>query len=331
MAEEAVDLRETALHPRHCARLVGHGSAFSLFERAFHSGKPHHAWLISGPVGIGKASFAYAMAKKVLATGAGHERALSWLAARSHPDLHVLELAVSDAKSGKLRSEISVEDVHAFTDFFGRTAAHGGWRVGIVDCADDLNREGANALLKLVEEPPSNSLIFIVNNQPGKLPRTLRSRCLRMPLSPLTTDEVDAVFSGLPLEERPEGRALIEATALSRGSPGRALGLLNSAGAEAYRAFLSAQRLDAGTRHNISGRFSNKATLVTDYLVFMDLLQGWVGDRAAAEAASPGGLAMAQLGSSLIQRRAEVEGFNLDRRVAVLDTLAAVQDALMAA
>lgn len=331
MAEETTDPRETPLHPRFCRRLVGHEAAIDQFERAFNAGKPHHAWLFSGPKGIGKASLAHMLARSVLSAAADSARTASWLAARAHPDFHVLELSVSDAKTGRLKSEISVEDVHAFTGFFGRTSSQGGWRVGLVDCADDLNREGANALLKLVEEPPERSLIFIVSHEPGRLLRTLRSRCLRLPLKRLTAGQVEDVLSRLPLEERPAENEARNAAELCGGSPGRALELLQSTGARAFRAMIAARQLDAATRHGISALFANKATVNSDYRVFMDLVLGWAGDRALSTPVSNSGLEMARLSSALLRRRGEVEGYNLDRRTAVLEALISIQDALKAA
>jgi DNA polymerase-3 subunit delta' len=331
VADETGDPRETPLHPRHCKRVIGHDEAAATFEKPFRAGALHHAWLITGPKGIGKASLAYSLAKTVLSHGADSQRTVSWISARSHPDLHVLERAVSDAKTGKLKSEVAVDDVHAFTGFFARTSGQGGWRVGLVDCADDLNKEGANALLKLVEEPPPRALIFIVNHEPGRVLRTLRSRCLRLPLKPLTVAQVVDVLAQLPLENPPAHEAVKDAAELCRGSPGRALELLDSVGVNAYRAMLSTGQLDAPARYRISSLFANRATVDADYRVFTDLVLGWAGDKAVSTPSTGQGLAMAQLSAELLRRRREVEGFNLDRRMAVLEVLASIQDALKAA
>lgn len=331
MAEETSDPRETPLHPRLCRRLVGHEAASDQFERAFRAGTPHHAWLLSGAKGIGKASLAHMLTRRVLSVGTDSARTASWLAVRSHPDFRVLELSVSDTNTGKLKSEISVEDVHSFTGFFGRTSGQGSWRVGLVDCADDLNRESANALLKLVEEPPERSLIFIINHEPGRMLRTLRSRCLRLPLKRLSAGQVVECLFELPLEEKLAEEEAKNAAELCDGSPGRALELLQSTGAQAFRAMTAARQLDAATRHSIGALFSNKATLNSDYRVFMDLALRWVWDRALGMPASRSGLEMAQLSSALLRRRGEVESYNLDRRTAVLDALSSIQDALKAA
>jgi DNA polymerase-3 subunit delta' len=331
MADTAADPRETAWHPRHCRQVIGHDKAIAQFRRAFESGKPHHAWLISGPTGIGKASLAYQLAREILSDAPMTERAKAWLSARSHPDLHILELAVSDPKSGKLKSEIAVDDARAFADHYSRSAGQGGWRIGIVDCADQLNRAAANALLKLVEEPPDKALIFLVNHASGRLLPTLRSRCVRLAVEPLPAAAVEGIIKGLPLEDRPTDQEFAQAAVLSGGSPGRAVQLLKSAGAKAFLAFASARTLDAHTMHEVSGHFHNRATINSDYLMFMDLLQAWTAEKAVAAAPSRAGLSMATLSSELSRGRAETEGYNLDRRVAVLEALAALQNALMEA
>jgi DNA polymerase-3 subunit delta' len=331
MADDTGDPRETPLHPRHCNRVIGHDEASATFEKPFRIGALHHAWLITGPRGIGKASLAYSLARTVLSQSADAVRTASWIAARSHPDLYVLERAVSDAKTGKLRSEVAVDDVHSFTGSFSRTSGKGGWRVGIVDCADDLNKEGANALLKLVEEPPPRALIFIVSHEPGRVLPTLRSRCLRLALKPLTVTQVIDVLSQLPLETPLAQAAVKDASGLCRGSPGRALELLDSVGVDAYQAMLSAAQLDAQTRQKISSLFASRTTVDSDYRIFTDLVLGWVGDKAISTPSTNQGLAMAQLSTELLRRQREIEGFNLNRRTAILEVLNSIRDALKVA
>lgn len=170
MAEASDDPREVPWHPRFAKAVTGHDHAIALFERELTAGKPHHAWLLHGPKGIGKATLAYHLANGVLANGKP-DQARRWIEGRAHPDLFVLERQLNDSKPRKLKTEISVDDARGLSGFLNRTSSSG-WRVAIVDAVDDLNAESANALLKLVEEPPDRALIFLINHVPGRTMRT---------------------------------------------------------------------------------------------------------------------------------------------------------------
>jgi DNA polymerase III subunit delta' len=327
LAEETVDPREVAWHPRICPQVVGHDHARASFVAAFDAGKPHHAWMITGPQGIGKASFAYALARHVLSQSMPADQVDRWVRARAHPDLAVLERSLNDAKPRKLRAEISVEDVRSFIDVFSRTSGGGGWRIGLVDAADDLNTESANALLKLVEEPPAKALIFLLCHAPGKLLRTLRSRCRKLPLGALTQQETLLILNGLPLEPPVESQELERTSAISQGRPGFALQLLQNQGAKAFQLFGAAKRLDASTRNAIGQHFASRATAPQDFQVFMDLLMDWLAKRTASTLDTD----MAALHAELLRQQAISDGYNLDRRSAVMDALARIDDALKAA
>ncbi|MFO1089991.1 MAG: DNA polymerase III subunit delta' [Hyphomicrobiales bacterium] len=190
---DEADPRETADHPRLQERLIGHHAAERTFLDAWVSGRLHHAWMIAGPKGIGKATFAFRIAKFLLAhpvPGATRpadlsvspdETAVHLVHARSHPDLFVLQRAFDTAKE-KLKQDISVDDVRLVTEFFSKTSAFEGWRVVIVDAVDDLNNASANALLKILEEPPKRALFLLVAHAPGQALRTIRSRCRMLPM-----------------------------------------------------------------------------------------------------------------------------------------------------
>ncbi len=328
MSDENEDPREVAWHPRFATSLVGHDAAFDGFKSSFASGRPHHAWLISGPTGIGKATFAYAVARHVLAQTMDAQQVERWVHARAHPDLVLLERTLNDAKpKKKLRAEIAVDDVRRFIDFFGRTSGGGGWRVGLVDSADDLNAESANALLKLVEEPPSKTLILLVCHAPGKLLRTLRSRCLRLPMSALSTEQTQTVLQNLPIDPAPDEKRLLEAASISGGSPGLSLQLVSSEGAKAFHSFVTAKRLDAPLRSSIGQHFASRALAVQDFEIFMGLLLDWVAQRANSQGIN----SLSVLHAELAKQQAVVSGYNLDRRTAVMDALAQLDHALKAA
>ena len=236
MSAESEDAPATPLTTLH---LFGHGPAERSFLEAWTAGRLHHAWLLTGPRGVGKATLAYRMARFVL-SGVGAEagadglfgsaapasldvdpenHAARLMAAGSHPGLKVLERIQND--KGKLAKEISVDQVRALIPFLGTTPADGGWRVVIVDAADDMNRAAANALLKMLEEPPVRTLFVLVSHAPGRLLPTIRSRCRRLVLAPLEPASVHAALRSV----RPDlATAEIERLVpIAQGCPGRAL------------------------------------------------------------------------------------------------------------
>jgi DNA polymerase-3 subunit delta' len=205
------DVYDGAPHPRFATRLVGHRAAEAEMLNAYRGGRLAHAWMIYGREGIGKATLAWRFARFALAypdpaspeartardlsVPEGHPAARQ-LAAMAHPDFSLMRRAW-DAKTKKMFTELRVDDVRAGQGVFRMASAFGGWRVVIVDAADDLNRNAANALLKMIEEPPARSLILIVAHRPGVLPPTIRSRCRRLLLEGLSTDEIAEVVRGL--------------------------------------------------------------------------------------------------------------------------------------
>ena len=226
-------------HPRETFALVGQGDALRRAARALRSGRPPSAWLITGAPGVGKATLAYRIARYLLAydaTDAGPEDlsvpadhpATRQVAAQSHPGLLVLKRAVNP-KTGKLMTVLSVDEVRRLADFFGMTSGAGGWRVAIIDTADDMNDNAANALLKMLEEPPANAMLLVLSNTPGRLLPTIRSRCQRLDLRPLD----DAVLEDALKRYLPESAAAERASLarLSGGSIGAALTLATGDGA----------------------------------------------------------------------------------------------------
>ncbi len=257
MSEETIleaDRLEGAPHPREHGVLVGHAEAEASVLRAWQSGRLPHAFLIGGPEGIGKATLAYRIARFVLAHPAPDKKPRKNLAveedhpvsrqvaALSHPDLLVLRRVLND-ESGKLRTEIRVDDVRRIVSFFGSTAAFGGYRVCVVDSIEEMNAAGLNSLLKLVEEPPAKSIFLLISNTPGRVMATIRSRCQRMRLNPLSAEEVSQAVTALAARMPELSRAQIpEAAAASGGSVRRALELLLGEGLEVRS--LSAEMLE---------------------------------------------------------------------------------------
>src|SRR6204780_337245 len=194
--------------PRANPNLLGHADAERTLLEAMRSGRMHHAWLITGAEGIGKATLAFRFARRLL-SGQGAPDSLYLdpsnpvfrrIAAGGHADLVTIERVINE-KTKRLKRDIAVEDVRKINAFMALTPAEGGWRVAIVDGAEDLNQASANALLKILEEPPPRAVLILVCSAPGRLLPTIRSRCRRLRLSPLT-DAGMTTLLGMYLPER---------------------------------------------------------------------------------------------------------------------------------
>ena len=210
--------------------LYGQSGAGQALSHAWRSERMPHAWLLTGPPGIGKATLARGFAQAVLSRAAVPGREIEAVAIDgygTHADLLVVARS-SDERRERLRSEIVLEDVRPIREFLQRTAASGGWRVVLVDDAERLNRNAANALLKLIEAPPSRVLILLICAAPGRLPGTIRSRCRQLRLDPLDDEAMDQVLQRRLPELRDAERGTL--VRLSDGSPGRALSLATGEG-----------------------------------------------------------------------------------------------------
>jgi DNA polymerase-3 subunit delta' len=212
--------------------IVGQDRAVELFSSAWKSRKLHHAWLLAGPKGVGKASFAHAAARRVLAEAAGQAFDLPSLEtpddhpivrlieAGSHPDMRWLGRLTNET-TGNLARNISVDQVRSLGEFMALTAGLSPWRVAVIDAADDLERSAANALLKMLEEPPLNTLFFLVGHAPGRLLPTIRSRCRRLEFTTLDDDAMTSILAqqapDLDVAERKR------TIAMSGGSAARAI------------------------------------------------------------------------------------------------------------
>ena len=305
--------------------LLGQAEAERTLARAWQSSRLHHAWLLTGPSGIGKATLALRFATAILA--GTDPQAARRVVAGTHADLLVVARAM-DEKRQRLRAEIVLDDVRPIGAFLHRTAAEGGWRVVIVDDAEHLNRHAANALLKLLEEPPGRALLLLVCSAPGRLLPTLRSRCRSLRLLPLDDATMHAALAQLlPALTEAERQILVD---LSEGSPGRALALAADDGVALsglVRDVLSQHRQRpalwpyelADTVLRRDSGFSTfigllSATISTT--IRSAVRRGGAADAPLLHSRSPD--AWAGICEELVRLRGETESLNLDKRQALL-------------
>lgn len=356
--------------PRQNPDLVGHERAEAVLLEAWRSERLPHAWLICGPRGIGKATLAFRFARFVLAQGAadggglfgGGEAAgpeslyvdpvlpvFRRVAAGGHADMVTLERGY-EREGGRLRNSVVIDDVRKAGRFMALTAGEGGWRVVVVDAADDLNVNAANALLKLLEEPPARALVLLVSHAPGRLAATIRSRCCRLALRPLAEDTVAALLARhAPTLGAADAAALAR---LAEGSIGRALGLAEADGLALYRELIALVAplpgVDIPALHKLADRLA-RPDAEAAYRTTIDLLTWWLarmvragvpGPAHAADAveAAPGeseiarrlrGLAgldrWAEVWEKIGRMAAQADGLNLDRKQVVLNAFHALE------
>ncbi len=344
---EESDRLPGAPHPRETVALFGQAAAETAFLEAGATGRLHHAWAITGPAGVGKATLAWRIARQLIAGGtaptldmAPDHPVFRQVAALGSPQLFLCRRPWDD-KGERLRTAITVDEVRALKSFFQLSAAEGGHRVAIVDAADELNTAAANALLKVLEEPPTGAVLLLVCHRPGALLPTLRSRCRELRCRPLAPDPLARALAaaGAPLDPA-DAPAL---AALAGGSVGTAFGLIAGDGLARYAEIvelLATAPLDrrraialAGT---VTGRAAAPRYALTLELVRLALTRlalagatGGVAPVSEAEAALHARLASlpvqgrlwATLVPELTGRAAHARAVNLDPAQVILDTL----------
>lgn len=349
-----------APHPRETAELFGQDAAQTKFLDAFNTGRLHHGWLITGPRGVGKATFAWRAARFLLAqpkddgglfgappppTGLNlppDHPVMRRTMALAEPGLFLLRRAWREKPApARLQTVITVDEVRRLKEFFSLTSADGGRRVVIVDSADELNINAANALLKFLEEPPADTTIFLVSHQPARLLPTIRSRCRALPLAPLPPADLARALSQLGLESA-NSQALAE---LCGGSVGEAVQLAQQDGLQVYAAlvglFSAAPQFDRTAAHALATTAVGKAgearfDLLTRLIgLFLSrVAQTGAGNPPAQEAASGEAAALARLCPNVTAARHWAEtaqeitaklqrgrAVNLDPAALILDTI----------
>lgn len=297
MVDEATDTE----HPRFSANLFGHEGAERLFLEAVNQNRIHHGWLITGPKGIGKATFAWRIAKFLLANNPGDDANAEGLfgedlppveyetlsldeddptgrrvEAGGHGGISVVERSVNES-TGKLRNDIVINDIRKLSGFFSQTASEGGWRVAIIDAADEMNVSAANALLKMLEEPPEKSILLLIAHSPGRLLPTIKSRCRQLALKPLPDDSVRAVLAARFPEIGSDD--LNAAAVMAAGAPGKAIELIGRAGIDLYRELASLlvalPSVDMPRVHALAAKLG-AAKADGEYRMFSEMLQSWL-------------------------------------------------------
>jgi DNA polymerase-3 subunit delta' len=271
--------------------IAGHDKAVGQFRSAWDSRALHHAWLLAGPRGVGKAHFARVAAKRILAQAAGPQFEASGLgtpddhpiakliAAGSHPDMRWLERLEKEKGDGLAR-DITVKQVRELGEFMGMTSALSPWRVAVIDSMDELNREASNALLKMLEEPPPNTIFFLISHAPGRLLPTIRSRCRRVQFEALGDDAMTSILEReLPDTPAAERQRLIP---LAGGSVGRSLAFASLDLGPLERDALVILRQgdpDNSKRSDLAGQLARKAA-AERYSAFLELLPSLVAREA---------------------------------------------------
>jgi DNA polymerase-3 subunit delta' len=351
MADEFVrlDAIEGWPPPEAQPQWFGASATESALLDAYRGGRMHHAWLLGGLKGIGKATLAYRFARFALAHPDPSSAAVAnattlaipedspafrKVAGRAHPNLLAMERPWDD-KNKRYKTELAVDEIRRTVGFFGSTGGEGGWRIAIVDPADDMNPSAANALLKVLEEPPSRSLFFVISHTPGRLLPTIRSRCRRLDLAPLASATIaGAIRDNGSITANDED--ILLAAELAAGSLRRAILLLEEGGIDTYRAFArfaaTVGEPDITAMHVLADAVSRRGANDA-YEGFLDTVRAWLGRRVRGEPepapeATPGAAVAAvplarwaEVWEKVAQSSTEADDLNLDRKQVVLSIL----------
>jgi len=343
MTTERSGVLDGAIAPAENGKLFGHAEAEAFLAQSYKSGKGHHAILIEGPEGIGKATLAFRFANHVLRHPEPTEAPESLAdpdpasmttrqlaSGASHNLLHLTRPI--DEKTGRAKGAITVDEVRRAGKFFGQTSGTGNWRIVIVDPADDLNRNAANAILKILEEPPRRSLFLVLTHAPGKLLPTIRSRCLPLRLKPLEAEPMRQALAHLGYDLG--GASGDQILAAAGGSVAEALKLINYGGLDIAAAF---EEVLAGQGPAVRKQMHKLADVLsakdseTIFDFFSSLLTGRVM-QLARDAALAGDIAsadrFARLSSEFAGRLSLSDAYNLDRKQTILSLLDDLRDAL---
>lgn len=340
-----VDALEGLPLPRQRGDLIGQAKAEHTLLDAYRSGRIHHGWILGGPKGCGKATLAFRFARFVLAHAdprspeVTNARDLSVspdhpvfrrVAAGAHADLLHMRRPWDD-KNKRFKTELPVDVVRDTVSFFGSTAGEGGWRIAIVDATDDMNSNAANALLKILEEPPPRSLFLVVSHSPGRLLPTIRSRCRRLDLAPLAPHAIAEALDAFGVEG--DARAFAAAAELADGSLRRALVLMAADGVRLWRdletMLAKAPAIDMRAAHAFADRVAARGA-DDAFDIAVDFMTEIAGRRAREDLTIrglQGAAKWAEAHDEIGRIVARSDALNLDRKAAILACLRTLAEA----
>ena len=331
----------------HDGHFIGHDAIEAGFLDAYRSGRMPHAWILAGLEGIGKAGFALRAARFLLANpdassaAVRHAHSLDVspdnpaarrVAARAHTDLFFLE-SESDGEKKTKSGAIPVEDVRKMLGFFSSTAGEGGWKIAIIDSLDDLKSSAANALLKMLEEPPPRSLFLMVSHNPGRLLPTIRSRCHMVRFKPLSESEIVTALS--PYSSVTDQKLLSDAARRGGGSVKRAMTYLDAERmAMVHDIETTLARLpDLDRKHLLAmaDHFAKKDG-AESFALFIETVDEWIAStcRADAQSGHHALRALAELWEKFTVNARMTDIYNLDRRPFFITMMNDLADAMKA-
>ncbi len=346
------DINISEITPKNNSYLLGHTEAEEMFLQAWKNNSLHNSWLISGIEGIGKATLAYKFARFLLSADNAKKESYTSLdispsspvfkqvVGNSHPDLKIIErdytdtdrrkiikainegeqLSSDEMKGLKKSAFIRVDDVRTINDFLSKRSGNDGWRIVIIDSIDDMNPASANAVLKILEEPPYKTLMLLISHNPNKLLPTIKSRCAKLQLKPLDDNQVASLLR----RYRPElnEAAVKKITKISSGSIGKALNYVDNDAVTRYdnlcgillsgKNFKIAQVMD----------FASEASSSEDnYYLTQELILKFMSENIKDSGRI---VEFAECWENIIKTFSEVERLNLDKKQALINILAAI-------
>ncbi len=339
--------------PLETRSVVGHECTLDQLCERYASGKMHHAWLLSGPKGIGKATLAARFAGQVLRNPEPEKAPKNYIQPPetdaiegriirgAHPNLLLMRRPWNE-RDKKWRSDLTVDEIRRTISFFGTSSAESGWRVAIVDTADDLNASSANALLKILEEPPANTILLILANLPGRSLSTIRSRCQRLALKALDEDQIVEALRAIPMFSDSDENELRQAAKLSGGSVRRTILIHTENGVELDERLRTLAEKngqpDWSAIHKLAGELS-PANRNERYRLFLDLTHDYLSQKIRLNARSDSDQSHVEFSTDISELAGwtdvwektrhsaeQTDAYNLDRKQVILNLFSAIHE-----